>query len=646
VPEGGLGAGHGDSVLFARASAGGISADGMLVKILQRALVQRGLLTGTADGAYSKTTEAAVKAVQQNKGRVADGKCRDVDWEDITGLPAPSLFDRCLLLTAAYEGTGFEKAVGNFDGAFLTWGIIGYTLKHDLPDFLGLIDREYPGTLARAFGTMEAELRQIIVAPESQRRQWADDRSTGANRYGLRADWRDAFARLGSYPEVQSLQVKDARNRYWAICVRDSIRWTAADALDVALFFDTAVQNGGASRASIANPLDALARSEPDLSGAARRRRWAQIISNGSGSGARADVLARRMTMANGNGKVHGDVYNLANWGLAAWPVNLALLADEPATFMPATFTPAPAPTVPVTESNTPPAPIPPAPAPSPAPAFDLARDFKACVACALTKIDRPNLDRNWGPPAPTTVEALLAQSGATLPGDWRNWDDKRKAIALVQIIAKKKAFDPGLIDGRWGQATQHGFDQLVACRDTGQPTPADRPDGNLDVNPNNWPKQDEASMTAFYGPHGLPDGREPPMVAVHCPWPIQLSWEPFTPVRSIRIHQKCAPSLQRVLDDVYRTYGEAELIRLRLNQFGGCYNPRLMRGGSNWSIHSWAAAIDWDPDNNPLKWNHDRATFARPEYKPWWEAWEREGWLSLGRARDYDWMHIQAAKL
>ena len=37
---------------------------------------------------------------------------------------------------------------------------------------------------------------------------------------------------------------------------------------------------------------------------------------------------------------------------------------------------------------------------------------------------------------------------------------------------------------------------------------------------------------------------------------------------------------------------------------------------------------------------------FWGPEYDAWWRCWESEGWVSLGRLRNFDWMHIQAAKL
>ena len=70
------------------------------------------------------------------------------------------------------------------------------------------------------------------------------------------------------------------------------------------------------------------------------------------------------------------------------------------------------------------------------------------------------------------------------------------------------------------------------------------------------------------------------------------------------------------------------------------------MRGGSAWSIHSWGAAVDLDPDNNQLRWGKNKASFAKPAYENFWKIVENEGWVSLGRERNYDWMHFQAAKL
>jgi hypothetical protein len=55
---------------------------------------------------------------------------------------------------------------------------------------------------------------------------------------------------------------------------------------------------------------------------------------------------------------------------------------------------------------------------------------------------------------------------------------------------------------------------------------------------------------------------------------------------------------------------------------------------------------VDWDPANNKLKWGKDKATLAGPEYDFWWQCWEEEGAVSLGREQNRDWMHVQFARL
>lgn len=157
------------------------------------------------------------------------------------------------------------------------------------------------------------------------------------------------------------------------------------------------------------------------------------------------------------------------------------------------------------------------------------------------------------------------------------------------------------------------------------------------------WPKQDYNSMVDFYGPVGEN------MTKLELPYKVKLAWEPSTTLSRITCHQKVAKSLGVIFDNTLKTYGEKDVEKLRLNIFGGCVNVRRMRGGSAWSIHSWGAAIDLDPDNNQLKWSSQsspRATFSKKEYEPFWKIVESEGWTSLGRRRNYDWMHFQAAYL
>jgi hypothetical protein len=154
------------------------------------------------------------------------------------------------------------------------------------------------------------------------------------------------------------------------------------------------------------------------------------------------------------------------------------------------------------------------------------------------------------------------------------------------------------------------------------------------------WPKQDYTSMVNFYGPVGENQTQ------LDVPYKLKLAWAPSTTLRKITCNERVAKSLYTILENTLKTYGEKEIVKLRLDIFGGILNVRKMRGGSSWSIHSWGAAMDLDPDNNQLRWGKDKASFAKPVYNDFWKIVEAEGWVSLLKERNMDAMHIQAAKL
>src|SRR3989442_10151224 len=105
-------------------------AKGHLITRLQRALSGSCFYTGTVDGDYGPGTERAVGEYQDGKNVPATGRVDDEAWTGLMHSEIPALFERCLQLTARLEGHGFTMVAGDFDGAGLTWGIIGYTLKH------------------------------------------------------------------------------------------------------------------------------------------------------------------------------------------------------------------------------------------------------------------------------------------------------------------------------------------------------------------------------------------------------------------------------------------------------------------------------------------------------------------------------------
>ncbi len=152
------------------------------------------------------------------------------------------------------------------------------------------------------------------------------------------------------------------------------------------------------------------------------------------------------------------------------------------------------------------------------------------------------------------------------------------------------------------------------------------------------WPTQ--AEVADFYGEVGASQG------SLALPFPMRLAWARDSLVTRITLHRRVVESAGRAFEAIAAAYAPAQRVELGLDLFGGSLNVRRMRGGSAFSMHSWGIAIDFDPERNQLKWGRDRARLAQPDAEAFWAAWEAEGWVSLGRARDYDWMHVQAARL
>lgn len=256
-------------------------------------------------------------------------------------------------------------------------------------------------------------------------------------------------------------------------------------------------------------------------------------------------------------------------------------------------------------------------------------------------------VDGRLGPRSAAAIRAALPDlppHPGLLPPGWRDWPAPRQAIAALQALALADGIDAGPIDGRWGPQTDHAAKAMLHRDRTGA-VPDWRDIRPADTNPNGWPA--ERDVPLFYGPHGTPEGRRPPLVKVASPWPFRIAWNLAETRHFLWSHQRTAPSLARILARIHLHYGAERLRDLRLDRFSGDYAPRLMRGSkSRWSMHSWGIAHDFDDSENRLDWGADRARLARPEYRPFWDIWEAEGWVSLGRSRNYDWMHVQAARL
>lgn len=260
-----------------------------------------------------------------------------------------------------------------------------------------------------------------------------------------------------------------------------------------------------------------------------------------------------------------------------------------------------------------------------------------------MVKLIQEQLNKRWGlslkvdgDPGKNTMNAL-AQVNA-IP---THWDKDRKLIGFIQHVCTVEGINAGPVDGYWGPQTEYGYEQLKVKLAAGSVPPPWRDDEGIGAAPttNDWPIQTQSELIKFYGAVGTNQTK------VVVPYSLKIAWATEKTITKFTCHEKVADSIARILTRVKDHYGD-QIEPLGLDLWGGCLNVRPMRGGTKYSTHSWGMAIDWDPTRNQLRWGKDKANFAKPEYDMWWKLWEEEGWVSLGRARNYDWMHVQAAKV
>ena len=242
-------------------------------------------------------------------------------------------------------------------------------------------------------------------------------------------------------------------------------------------------------------------------------------------------------------------------------------------------------------------------------------------------------LDDLWGDKS----EAAARRALASLPADKTSyspaWPAARVRVGIEQWCMTRGMIELGKIDGVAGVRTQIALERWQDLITFTKATPA-----IINVGPTSWPLQRD--MEKFYGEVGKHQ------VRLESPYPLYLDWNLDQEVKGFQCHEKVHDSALRVMNRVLDHYGEEKIHEYGLDQFGGCLNVRKMRNGSSWSTHAWGIAIDWDADRNPLRTTFAKSQMGRPEYVVFLNLWEAEGWVSLGRARNFDAMHVQAARL
>lgn len=297
------------------------------VERIQARLKELGYYLGPLDGDFGGGTESAVKSFQKAKRVTVDGVVGPQTWKLLfprEKIPAGSILRRplayrCLALTGAFE-TGapvpecFAGLSGDFDGQGMSFGALQWNLgQGSLQPLLREMDRSHAPILREIFADHYPELRSMLDSDRDEQVAWARS-IQDLRRFVVVEPWRGLFKTLGRRKEFQDIQAKASSRLYRA--ARDLCRlYRVRSERAVALMFDIKVQNGSISQLVRAQIQRDFGQLQPARDWETEEVARLRIIANRRAEAANPrwveDVRTRKLTIANGEGTVHGLSYDL-----------------------------------------------------------------------------------------------------------------------------------------------------------------------------------------------------------------------------------------------------------------------------------------------------------------------------------------------
>lgn len=293
-----------------------LGSQGQEVRRIQERLQALGLYRGPCDGSFGGETESAVKEFQQRERIPEDGMVGPVTWR-LLFAPDPSILSadldqRCLALTGTFEtGTAppdcFAGLSGDFDGQGLSFGALQWNLgQGSLQPLLTEMHQRHPETFRAVFQDKNDAVVAMLQQERAQQLEWARSIQHPV-RHTVLEPWHGLFKSLGRTPEFQAIETEHARGRFeqgLALCKEYGLKSQRA----AALMFDIVVQNGSISR-------NVKAQILREFAGQSEETVRMEIIANRRAEACKAewveDVRARKLTIARGEGVVHGKPYHL-----------------------------------------------------------------------------------------------------------------------------------------------------------------------------------------------------------------------------------------------------------------------------------------------------------------------------------------------
>ena len=266
-------------------------------------------------------------AFQRAKKLESDGKVGPLTWARLFAgdeIPEPAIADkpldfRVLALTGSFETDApvpecFCGLSGDFDGQGISLGVLQWNLgQQSLQPLLAEMRTKFPAIMRQVFNVNLPVLDAVLKEPLPDQLEWA--RSIQDPRKRVTEPWHGMLKALGRREEFQQIELKYAGQLLRsARTLSNSYKLGSERA--VALMFDILTQNS-----SIPGPVAAQIQQEfrgidPTLDSDQQEVARMRIIANRRAEAARpqwiADVRARKLTIAEGVGTVHGKNYDLA----------------------------------------------------------------------------------------------------------------------------------------------------------------------------------------------------------------------------------------------------------------------------------------------------------------------------------------------
>lgn len=142
----------------------------------------------------------------------------------------------------------------------------------------------------------------------------------------------------------------------------------------------------------------------------------------------------------------------------------------------------------------------------------------------------------------------------------------------------------------------------------------------------------DYDDLELMFGEPGISDN----IITKPFPFPLYLNGDKNFRCNNFYGHKYIADSVIDAYKEILEIFGIEFIRKHGLDNYGGCYNYRAVRGANKLSVHSWGLAVDILPDHGPLD---------EPPLLPYHfvDAFLKRGFKWGGYFDRYDGMHFSA---